>query len=900
MATKTMPPRINGKAPNGVSDKAKRQADETLKQLIDERNNIRFSDIPSQINIPVYGIGSEEAQDVELDLMELMDDPTELCTLLENEKANRSTWVTTALAYVKQKKLDVAVEILTTGMAAADREQKPQDKITLIGALCWIYLAKMRDAPRIAPDGTAPGEVKTKEHYLRLVTQQLNEGTKLDASYAPLHMARGTLCVLRASLLAPVKTPGSTIDPQKVEILRQALGAFNNCIKTSNQKNMFAFMGKARVLYALGNYEEALANYQVVLAKLPQCINPDPRIGIGACLWMLGHKEEAKKAWERALVLNSDSVSANMLLALYNLQISSHLSSTSKEFLELYKKAMTEYTQKAYKIDKKNALANSTFAPFFLGKKPEDAAKLAKNAIHNTDVNAIASDSWYTLAKKEHYDGNLEKALEYYKRSDDARGGENRGYLPAKFGLAQISAMKNDLGEAKFRLEKILQLSKSNVAAQTLLGTVYADEVARSQYSTPVEDKSAEMKKAVTLLEAVRASWKSKIKTVKPDPAVLLNLARLYEIDHPDKSLICLQQIAQLQYEALAEKPATPEEEQQVKQEILKSLPPQVLNNMGALFYKSERFVEAKDHFQFALDSCIAAEKRGETMDIDALLTTISYNLGRALEAGGLTDDAITVYNGVLQRHSDYVDARLRLAYISLKRSPGSEGPRAVSKLHQEFGANLEVRALYGWYLGKVQQRQKISADKINENPEFRLYKHTLQNYDKHDRYALIGMGNIYLQTAREMPRQTDSEKAKRSTYYSKACEFFEKALQLDSRNAYAAQGVAIALIEDRKDYKNALTILSQVRETLKESIVFVNLGHLFAELRNWNKSIESYEYALEKSGGKDVTVIACLGRTWLNRGRHEKKLECYKNALMYAEKVHFNPPIIQPFTNHF
>ncbi len=66
---------------------------------------------------------------------------------------------------------------------------------------------------------------------------------------------------------------------------------------------MMAILGKSRVQFSLGKYAEALEGYQEVLIKMPDLRDPDPRIGIGCCLWQLGFKDEAKDAWERALEL---------------------------------------------------------------------------------------------------------------------------------------------------------------------------------------------------------------------------------------------------------------------------------------------------------------------------------------------------------------------------------------------------------------------------------------------------------------------------------------------------------------------------------------------------------------------------------------------------------------------
>jgi len=107
---------------------------------------VRFSDIPPAMDIPVSSGGVEEA--VEVDLEDLMEDPEELCTLLENENVARNYWVTIALAYAKQQKLDHAVDILTKGMGA-HKNARSEDKLAFLACLCWIYLWQTRDAPRL-------------------------------------------------------------------------------------------------------------------------------------------------------------------------------------------------------------------------------------------------------------------------------------------------------------------------------------------------------------------------------------------------------------------------------------------------------------------------------------------------------------------------------------------------------------------------------------------------------------------------------------------------------------------------------------------------------------------------------------------------------------------------------
>ncbi|KAH7329193.1 RNA polymerase II-associated protein [Stachybotrys elegans] len=845
----------------------------------------RFTDIPSAIDIPV---GDQDDEAVEIDLEDLVDDPTELCTLFENERAAKTYWMTVSLAYAKQRKVDHAIEMLIRGGAAiqSNNNLNPRDRVSMVCCLCWMYLWKSREAPRVAPEGAAGTEVKTKEHYLQQATSSLNDAARLNPSFPPIFLARGVLLLLRASLQAPSKTAG-TVGTEKNELLKAAVKSFDDALRVSQGKNMLALMGKARALFSMHKYVDSLTIYQDVLSRMPGLADPDPRIGIGCCFWQLGFKEDAKMAWERCLEINPDSKVANILLGLYFLDASGHVPVNSGEFLKLYKKAMTEYTQKSFKLSKDVPLTCSTFASYFLSRKQWDNAdKLAHKAIQYTDVNAIASDGWYLLARKEHYNGDLERANDYYRRADDARGGTDTGYLPAKFGVAQLSVMKNDLGEAKLRLEKMIQQSK-NHEAMILLGTLYAEEIFASQNSESKEDKSADMKKAIGLLEGARNAWKDPKKNLAPDASVLLNLARLYEAEFPEKALQCLQQVEQLELDQVptSQYPENVTDEGEIRSSIRKFLPPQLLNNIGCFHYQSEKLDLASDMFEAALSACMRIGEKDPSMDTDALVSSISFNLGRTYEARGLVDKAVEVYEGLLARHEDYTDARTRLAYIKLRKNPNKEGPDAVAKLYQENTGDLEVRALYGWYLGKVHSRKRPAN--IAEDHEFRHYKHTLQNYDKHDRYALVGMGNLYLMQAREMRRETEQEKQKRSATYCKAVEFYEKALSLDPKNAYAAQGIAIALVEDRKDLKTALTIFNKIRDTLKDSHVYVNLGHIYAELRQYSKAIEHYEMALARDGkAKDPVILACLGRTWLNRGRAERDVEAYSKSLDCARRA--------------
>lgn len=684
-------------------------------------------------------------------------------------------------------------------------------------------------------------DVKLKDHFVQTATATLNDASRINPTYPPLFLARGVLYLLRAALLQTKSGVGARASAERMDMLIQATKCFDDALRSSGGKNIMATLGKARVLYSMGKYGEAFALYQRVLEDAPDLHDPDPRVGLGCCLWQLGHKEDARVAWQRALDVNKQSKVANTLLAISHLDTSAQYHPSDPEFTEHYGKAMKQYCQTAWRIDSRFPLMCASFGNYFLvSKKWDTVEKLARQAIDYTDVNAVASDGWYLLARKAHHEQNIAQATDFYNRADQARGGDEKGFLPAKFGAAQLKIVANDLAGAKFRLEKIVQQSK-NVEAMTLLGMLYAQEYYDEQHAVVKEDKSAEMKKAIALLEQVRVQWKDTKRRLQPDANVLLTVAKLYERDHPERSLQCLQQVEQIELDQIPEedRPDDAENEAAVTALLRESLPPQLVNNIAAFHFHSERYQLAREMFQSALNGCVKVGALEDEEDKDGLVTTISFNLARTYEAEGMSVEAKKVYEGLLERHPSYIDARIRLAYILLKQDPAEAGPKAVKQLLDSEPTNLDVRALYGWYL----HRSKKRVVNVAEDQEQRHYKHTLQQFDKHDKYALTGMGNIFLQSAREMRRDTDQDREKRSKQYQRAVEFFDKALQLDPQNAYAAQGLGIAVVEERKDFSTGIQIFSKIKETMKDASVYINIGHVFCEVKQYARAIESVSH---------------------------------------------------------
>jgi RNA polymerase-associated protein CTR9 len=174
-----------------------------------------------------------------------------------------------------------------------------------------------------------------------------------------------------------------------------------------------------------------------------------------------------------------------------------------------------------------------------------------------------------------------------------------------------------------------------------------------------------------------------------------------------------------------------------------------------------------------------------------------------------------------------------RLCYLDAIETSFDTSSKLLSNLLLIDPSNLDSRALVAWHLSHQRHSRPV------EDQEQKHLVTTLRNLDNHDTYSLIALANTMLRRAREMRPTTEAEKEKRKEQYARAAEIFQKALELEPRNAYAAQGVAIAFAEERQ-YVQANMIFNKVKETVKDVSVFVNMGHCYADQRDWVRAIQN------------------------------------------------------------
>ena len=133
---------------------------------------------------------------------------------------------------------------------------------------------------------------------------------------------------------------------------------------------------KARILLLHRKHREALRLFQHVLQLNPNC-KPDPRIGIGMCLWSLGYKDKARLAWQRSHELDPTDWSVNLLLGLYEYNAAMSDEETDEYATLLVESSLARITS-AFKKNNKSAAASNILAEILLLKKEKGKVRSTK------------------------------------------------------------------------------------------------------------------------------------------------------------------------------------------------------------------------------------------------------------------------------------------------------------------------------------------------------------------------------------------------------------------------------------------------------------------------------------------------------------------------------------------
>lgn len=771
----------------------------------------------------------EEGEEVVIDAInDLPDDSNELCMLLTNEECSAEYWMLVSQAYANQGKIEEALIVIDQALKSPYATKSSTAMYSeLNNFAAWLNILK--------------SDLLKDSFALETANSEVKLATSSASGKSDYNLLAEAVISLSSKQNKGKKTKFEK-ESRNFDILLQ-----------NNPKNCYALLGKGKLFFYRQNYLAALKIFQKVL-QLNPLLRPDPRIGIGLCYWFLERKDLANQAWQNSIQVNPNkNLEAKILISIAKFDDCFINSVSDDDFRTKYVEAMS-FAKASYEEDPSNEVIQLIIASYYFSKGNIEIVQNICDKIFNdkNSTNFVKSESLFWMARCKLVSGDVLQAQKMF--SDSIKQNENNTL--ARVGYAQCLVIRGEINDAIRTLERVQELNSKILEVTYALGMLYSKITKFKEKAIAVLEKYVKI--ADDQEEAVSV------------PA-LITLAKLYEDTDISKSLEYLEKVKQ--EELLAGK--TEEEISGI-----------IFNNLGVFSLLENHVTEAESYFNQALKN-VKKQYATDPETGNAMELTLTYNIARAEESSNNSEkvkDAMKLYEDILSKCPHYTSAKIRWLIIACS-SDDKDVKDEVQKLLEEEGDDLEVRSFYGWYLKNFGMKHGLVKDK-SKDLESEHHRETLTKYTSHDCYALISMARVYCVLAREV-----KEQQKKDQYYVRAAQLYQKVLNLDPKNAYAAQGIAIIFAE-KKQNGLALEIFRKVRDSLNDITVYLNMGHCLLEVKQFAKAIESYQLALTRfTDGKDARLLNYFARAWLLRAMSEKNLEYFNTALKYVnESYEINP----------
>ncbi|TKR78211.1 hypothetical protein L596_019056 [Steinernema carpocapsae] len=610
----------------------------------------------------------------------------------------------------------------------------------------------------------------------------------------------------------------------------QADTQFNFVINQASN-NIPAILGKACIAFQRKEYKNALFFYKKAIKLKPNC-PADVRVGVGYCLYRLGKHEKARMAFERAHDINKKCVPA-----LIGIAVIDQNALVREAFHSSIKNMSIAYHEDSDNPMVLNHLANH----FFLKGELQKVDHLALTAFHSAPNDVIRAESCYQLARCYHCQGDFDKAFRFYYQATQFA---SQSFVLPYYGLGQVYIHRDDLDNAIMCFERVLKAFPNNYETLKIMGSLYAHHPSLKAGET--EQRHA---KATECLKKV-------IEISPDDIEAYIDLAQLQEQNSPDAALASYNKVCDLLTSA-------------TEMEV----PSEIYNNMGSLYCARGHHVAAKELFvkaKFMLERDI--ENGGDdSRDLESLLLTVNYNLGRVNEMLCLFDEAEEIYKAILHTHDNYIDCVLRLGCIARDKGNIYDASTYFKDTLAISQQNADSWTLIG----------NLHMSKNEWGPAQKKFEQILKIPDcKDDPYSYVALGNVWLETLSSASRNRENDKKNRD----RALMFYSKALKLQPGNIWAAHGIACILAQ-KGNFAEARDIFAQVRESTAEfGDVWTNLAHIYMEQGQYISAIQFYCNCMSKFGRQnDLQLLSYLARAYFKADKLQECRECLEKALSEA-----------------
>ncbi|WWC69705.1 uncharacterized protein I206_103648 [Kwoniella pini CBS 10737] len=834
-------------------------------------------DTPVERTIVIYGQGGIQT---DLDLNSLAED--EIAAVIPDMLADYSAecrdWTLIASEHWKQGRWVRAEELLRRGITffsgGTGRHRDPVALINLHAMLAHLHLHLARSAPKVILPITKYDKIaegtKTKDIHHKEAAANLNAASEaLRVSGARQDDEPVSLSMGRVIHYLATGQPGLA-HPLVERLLHR------------QPNNLIALTAQARLQFARRAHEAALLTYQKLLSLNPE-MSPDPRIGLGLCLWQLGDKAKARLAWERALSREPDSWVCLLLLGLASLNLAREPALKRDERLRFETEGV-DFVKRAFKLNVKSPASALALASISgQGGQLPVASKLAERAIQYSDNKRHSVLANAERGRLGFVSGDVADAGRYIaaSKAEDP----NTVNIMAELTLGQIAIKSGNLREALNFIEQTAKrLNGKGPLEYTVLHACLLayphpgmsnDELVKNRITA--RNMLSELHSLVATAETDE-DW-AKLRGIGSDADIFVDLAKLWQDESLEKSISAYQTALSIKSDSELEN----SEDLSLTPPDLKTI--RMSDNLGVLFHLQGNVETAERMYQESLQKISSTDSK----EAEILKTILAYNLGRAYEEGSDTVKAAQWYRDVLRQHPEHMESKVRLAIIAASAGRNYDAHTLLKESLKADESNLALRSVYSNFL--------IS---LGSYKEALLFTSQTLKYEKSDAYTFCALGWLHFTLGREA--KSSSEIADRPKQYLRSAEAYERALHIDPKCAHAAQGLAIALAEDsltppktvipeEGKYRarlagQALAIFSRIKDSLAEGAVNVNMGHCYFIRGEEEKAIESYGTASNAFKGRNVSVLLYLARSWYALANREGNFSAMNKALGYCQSA--------------
>ncbi|KAF1795976.1 hypothetical protein V8B55DRAFT_1454269 [Mucor lusitanicus] len=718
-------------------------------------------------------------------------------------------------------------------------EYYEQDKIEQSISVVQAGLTTASQSPHTTPRQKLPLLTLIATLYMRLAKKET------DNTQRQKYLEDATQSINAADRIYNQYEPTFVVKGNLYILLRKVDDASRsfNMVLEKRPNCIPALLGRAKIQYHLQHYKNALKTYQTALKySRGKFSGVEIRLGIAQCFAQLKMYTEAKAALKRCIDVSPvPNATALIMLAIIELNESKSVDSGLVQQETALRHGL-QHMQKAHIVNKKHpAVLNMMANHFFLTRDFEKTMTSASRALNNASNDVMKAEASYQIARAHHQMQEFDNAYKFYAQALEL----NPHHTLAQFGMGQMQLKKGENNAAIEIFEKLHKAEPECVEIMKVLGSLYG--------------LSGKKEKSLALFSKL-------LENANDDPLLAIEIAEMYEEKDSAKSLKYYEQSLVL----LEHLPT----DDVVTQDRIKEIKPELLNNIAVMHQKVGNLNDAENYYSLAIkesESSAGTEKN--------LKLTMSYNLARLYEERLETEKAVSIYKKLVEDYPGYTDAHLRLGAIeqSLGRSAD-----AIEYYKEVF--DTEANDAKAWIM--IGQAQATDSEKLSK----RSYEKVLRDCDKNDLYTHVALGNYHAATAREL--KGDKSKQARADAYKLAVNFYSQALRRDPTNAYAANGLAI-IIAENGHHEQARDLFNQVREAaVNNASVWVNLAHVYVELKLYKQAIVMYENALKKFfNNKDTNLLLCLARTQFILSKVDKDPEIMYQSLKSTEKaLHIAP----------